>query len=73
MRQNPLLFRVKQLKQLDKLIQENEAQILEAIKADIGRGTMEGFIGEIIVLTTEIDYMVSNLPTFAQQGFMISK
>lgn len=47
---------------------QNEKNILEAIHKDIGRGNTEGFIGEIGILMSEINYMVKNLSSFLAPG-----
>jgi len=60
----PISWRIQQLKQLENLVSQNEKNILEAIHKDIGRGNTEGFIGEIGILMSEINYMVKNLSSF---------
>ena len=43
----PLNFRLKMLHQLKKLLKENEASCLKALKEDLGKPEMEAFTGEV--------------------------
>jgi len=42
-----LSFRQRQLDLLERLISENEGQILAALKADLGKSEVEGYLTEV--------------------------
>ena len=54
-------WRIAQLKQLKKLLKENEVQIIDALAKDLGRPPFEGCGLEIIPLDMEIDFCIKNL------------
>jgi len=54
-------FRREQLKQLRKMIIENEAKILEAIKQDLHKPDFENKLTETQILIWEIDFVLKNL------------
>lgn len=57
----PLEWRRRQLKQMLALLTENEADIIEALKTDLGKPTVEGFMTDIAFVTGEIKAMLKNL------------
>ncbi len=57
----PLAFRLAQLTQLEKLILENEAAILAALSADLGKNLTEAKLSEIHVVLDEIRTLRKNL------------
>jgi aldehyde dehydrogenase (NAD+) len=54
-------FRRNALIRLRKTIKANETSILEALSSDLGKPSYEGYISEIGVTISEIDYTLSNL------------
>lgn len=61
----PLSFRKKQLVQLKKALQENEAAIYEALKKDFQKSPFETFVTEIAVLVSEIDFVLKHIDDWA--------
>lgn len=57
----PLEWRRRQLKQMLALLTDNEADIMEALRTDLGKPTVEGFITDIAFVTGEIKAMLKNL------------
>ena len=57
----PLTWRKHQLEQMIKMLNENEAEFLAALKTDLGKPTVEGFITDIAFITGEIKLMLKNL------------
>ena len=57
----PLAWRKHQLEQMIKMLDENEAEFLAALKTDLGKPTVEGFITDIAFITGEIKLMLKNL------------
>lgn len=57
----PYKFRKEQLKKLKKLIQENEAAIIKALRQDFGKHAFETYVTEIGVVYEEINEALKNL------------
>lgn len=57
--------RIEQLKQLLKLLNENEEEILAAMKQDLNRNTFEGVVYDIAVVKSDIRHMIKNLPKWS--------
>ena len=57
----PLAWRKHQLEQMIKMLEENEPEFLAALKADLGKPAVEGFITDIAFITGEIKLMLKNL------------
>jgi aldehyde dehydrogenase (NAD+) len=57
----PLAWRKHQLEQMIKMLEENEPEFLAALKTDLGKPTVEGFITDIAFITGEIKLMLKNL------------
>ncbi|MCX6176091.1 MAG: aldehyde dehydrogenase family protein [Bacteroidetes bacterium] len=53
--------RIEQLKRLRKSIAKYEAELLEALKTDLGKSNYEGFLTEIGVTYQEIDYHIKHV------------
>lgn len=62
----PLVFRIKQLKILKSLLEQNEKDILEALKKDLYKSTMEAVITEFILITDEINFVIKHLKKWAK-------
>jgi aldehyde dehydrogenase (NAD+) len=57
----PLAWRRHQLEQMNKMLTENEAEFLEALRTDLGKPAVEGFITDIAFVTSEVESMIKNL------------
>lgn len=57
----PLAWRKHQLEQMIKMLNENESEFLAALKTDLGKPAVEGFITDIAFITGEIKLMLKNL------------
>lgn len=57
----PLSWRRTQLQRMIDMIEENEADFLEALKLDLGKPTAEAFITDLAFTTGEIKLMLKNL------------
>lgn len=59
-------FRLEQLKKLKKAIVAQEAQIMEAVKKDLGKPALEAYGTEIAVTLSELDLAIKNLKKWAK-------
>ena len=57
----PLEWRRRQLKQMIAMLSDNEPEIIAALKTDLGKPAVEGFITDIAFVTGEIKAMLKNL------------
>jgi aldehyde dehydrogenase (NAD+) len=57
----PLEWRRHQLEQMIKMLDENEAAFSDALRVDLGKPTVEGFITDIAFVTGEVKSMIKNL------------
>ena len=57
----PLTWRRQQLLNMINMLENNEAELLEALKVDLGKQTAEGFITDLAFVTGEIKLMLKNL------------
>lgn len=57
----PLAWRKRQLEQMIAMLDENEAEFLDALKTDLGKPSVEGFITDIAFVTSEVKLMLKNL------------
>jgi aldehyde dehydrogenase (NAD+) len=57
----PLEWRRHQLEQMVKMLDENEAAFSDALRIDLGKPTVEGFITDIAFVTGEVKSMIKNL------------
>ena len=57
----PLAWRKHQLEQMIKMLEENEAEFLDALKTDLGKPAVEGFITDIAFVIGEVKLMLKNL------------
>ena len=57
----PLEWRRAQLKNMIAMLEENEARFSDALRADLGKPTIEGFITDIAFVIGEIEAMIKNL------------
>ena len=56
----PADFRVAQLKKLYSVVKKYQNEINEALTADLGKSSYEGFMCESGLVLTEISYMIKN-------------
>ena len=61
-----LKFRKKQLKVLRNIIKTHQDEILEALKKDLGKSKIEGYMCEVSLVLAEIKYMLKHLKSFAK-------
>jgi len=61
----PVEFRVEMLKKLREAVQEREAEIAEALRADLGKGDFESYMCEVGMVISELSYMIRHTPRFA--------
>ena len=57
--------RIAHLKQLKKNIHKAEDQIIEALRADLGKPEFESYTSEILMVQKEIDLFIKNLKNWA--------
>ena len=63
----PVAFRIKMLKKLYGAVKRHEADIAQALAADLGKSDFEGFMCETGLVLSEISYMIRNTPRFAKE------
>lgn len=59
-------FRISQLKKLKKAIQEHEQEIMDALKADLGKPQFESYATEIGMVMNPIDHAIKNTARWAR-------
>ena len=57
----PLAWRRRQLEQLARMLEEHEAEFLEALRVDLGKPAVEGFITDIAFVLSEVESMRKHL------------
>jgi aldehyde dehydrogenase (NAD+) len=57
----PLAWRKRQLEQMVKMLEDNEAAFLGALATDLGKPSVEGFITDIAFVTGEVKSMIKKL------------
>ena len=57
----PLEWRRTQLQRMVAMLEENEPRFADALRADLGKPTVEGFITDIAFVIGEIELMIKNL------------
>ncbi len=65
-RTRPLSWRLGQLEALETLITEREDELCEALRADLGKGRFEAWIGELGVLRAELRHARKHLPQWVR-------
>lgn len=61
----PVKFRIEQLKRLYAAVKKYEAEVNDALKADLGKSCYEGFMCESGLVLSEISYMIRHTRKFA--------
>jgi aldehyde dehydrogenase (NAD+) len=64
-RTRDLKWRKQQLLGVQKLIEENEDKIIEALKLDLGKPKQEGVLSEITLVQAEVDLMLKNIKSWS--------
>lgn len=54
-------FRFRQLRKLKEVLENNETQIYDALRQDLGKSPMEAYNGELGILIVEINHTLKNL------------
>lgn len=57
-------WRIQQLKQLKKMLSEQESEVVAALKQDLNRPLGECLLAEVAVVVSEIDHAISNLSSW---------
>lgn len=65
-RTRPLQWRREQLKALERMLQDCEAEILAALEADLGKPALEGWMSEVSYVQSELDYTQKHLNSWMQ-------
>jgi aldehyde dehydrogenase (NAD+) len=60
-RTRPVEWRRRQLQRMKAMLEEREADFLDALAADLGKPRLEGWASDIAVVITEIDYALRHL------------
>lgn len=63
----PVNFRLKQLRKLYHSIKKHEAQIVKALRKDLGKSAFESYMSEIGLVLSEISYMLRHTEKFAER------
>jgi aldehyde dehydrogenase (NAD+) len=62
----PIEFRLKQLKAIKKMFEENENELKEALKKDLGRPSFEATYYDILLPLGELDNLIHNLHNYTK-------
>ena len=62
----PLEFRRRQLRMLEAALYQHEDEILEALRADLGKSAYEAYMTELGIVHTEINYMLKHMAKLAK-------
>ena len=57
----PLAWRRRQLEQLARMVDEHETEFLDALRTDLGKPPIEGFMTDIAFVSSEVESMVKHL------------
>ena len=60
-------YRISALKKLKSAIKTHEADIMAALKKDLGKGSQESYMCEVGLTLSEISYMLSHVKHFARE------
>lgn len=60
-------FRINELKKLKKIIKENEEEILQALKKDLGKSNFEAYATEVGIIYDEINLHIKNVKKWARR------
>jgi len=62
----PLQWRKEQLRAIRRLVTEGEAELLEAMRADLGKPAVEGRLTDLSFVAAEVDVMLRHLDAWAR-------
>lgn len=62
----PLAWRLDALRRLRRLLEEREAEALAALRADLGKPTLEAYASEIGLCKAELDHTIKHLRSWAR-------
>ena len=62
----PLSWRRSQLRQLIRLLQEGEDELLGALRADVGKPATEAWMSELALTVAELEFMIDHLADWAE-------
>ena len=65
-------FRIKYLKNLRKVIKENETAICDAIKKDLGKSHFESYMCEVGLTLSEISYMIKHIKKYSKDKTVVT-
>jgi aldehyde dehydrogenase (NAD+) len=57
----PLAWRRRQLQQMARMLEENEGEFLAALRTDLGKPAVEGFITDIAFVLSEVETLIKHL------------
>lgn len=60
-------YRIHALKKLKACIQKQETAIIHALKQDLGKSRFEGYMCEVGLVLSEIDYMLKHIRSYAKE------
>ena len=63
----PVDYRIRALKKLKQAVAENEGKIAEALRKDLGKSGLEGFMSETGLVLSEITYMLRHVRRYARE------
>lgn len=66
----PLSYRIKQLKNLQKLFEENQDQITDALWSDLRKNKGESILTEVGVLINDVKCMLYNIHSWSQREYV---
>lgn len=66
----PIQFRQEKLKQLKKLIIDQENEIVKALNKDLGKCHFESYLSEIRIIKKEIDHTINNLKKWVKPRYV---
>lgn len=66
----PLSYRIKQLKNLQKLFEENQDQITDALWSDLRKNKGESILTEVGVLINDVKCMLYNIHSWSQHEYV---
>lgn len=60
-------WRIQQLKEIKRLVIENEQALIDALQADLGKPAQESWITELSYVTGDVDHVCKKLPKWTQK------
>ncbi|XP_056609746.1 aldehyde dehydrogenase family 3 member B1 [Triplophysa dalaica] len=66
----PIQFRLAQLEAMLSMLEDNEAQIIEALHEDLAKPKFEAVLSEIHMVVNDLCYTINNLSTWMQPSYV---